>query len=125
MVPGRLGRRDPHDLLAREPFIRYSATQWGGKQAERYLRSFGIRPNERLELSSLTAIAMMVDRGLGVSLVPDVALPLPAGLRIARLALAGAIEQRHVGILWPRSSPKLRTVKLLLQALRGTWPTAS
>jgi hypothetical protein len=38
---------------------------------DRYLRQTGIRPRERFELDALEAVAVMVDRGLGVSLVPD------------------------------------------------------
>jgi DNA-binding transcriptional LysR family regulator len=68
IAPQSLAQRDAHDLLAHEPLIRYDRSLAGGKEAERYLRRVGIVPNERFELSSLAAIAMMVDRGLGVSL---------------------------------------------------------
>jgi DNA-binding transcriptional LysR family regulator len=117
LAPARMARREAHEVLRREPFIRYARTQWGGKQAERYLRTVGIQPLERVELSSLTAIALMVDRGLGVSLVPDADLPLPADLRLARIALPDAVEARHVGVLWLRASPRIKTIRLLLQAL--------
>src|SRR5690606_13348802 len=51
LAPARLAHRDPHELLRSEPFIRYGRTQWGGRQAEGYLRSVGIVPAERFELS--------------------------------------------------------------------------
>lgn len=117
LAPLRMARRAAHEVLQREPFIRYARTQWGGKQAERYLRTAGIKPAERVELTSLTAIALMVDRGLGVSLVPDADLPLPAGLKLAKIALPDAVEARHVGVLWLRASPRIKTIKLLLQCL--------
>jgi len=117
LAPSRLAKRPPHDLLQREPFIRYDRSQWGGRQAERYLRAAGITPIERFELSSLTAIAMMVDRGLGVSLVPDAAPPLPAGLRLAKLIPPLPSEKRHVGLLWSRSSVRSQLIKLLLEAV--------
>ena len=104
-------------MLRTEPLIRYARSHWGGKQAERYLRQAGITPTERVELTSLVAIAMMVDRGLGVSLVPDSDPPLPAGVRVAKLQLPQKFEERHVGLLWLRSSSKIGLVKLLLEAL--------
>ena len=47
-------------------------------------------PRERFELNALNAIAVMVDRGLGVSLVPDWARPWPEGLRLVRMPLPEA-----------------------------------
>jgi len=44
--------RDPHELLATEPLIRYDRQQWGGRQADQYLRVAGIVPRERFELNA-------------------------------------------------------------------------
>jgi DNA-binding transcriptional LysR family regulator len=44
----------------------------------------------------------MVDRGLGVSLAPDIASPITRGLRIARVPLPMPSEPRRFGVLWPR-----------------------
>ncbi|OZI37910.1 LysR family transcriptional regulator [Bordetella genomosp. 10] len=115
LVPQRLARRDPHDLLRREPLIRYDRRQWGGRQAEDYLRKAGIVPHERFELSSLAAIAMMVDRGLGVSLAPDAGSPWPGGLRLAKLALPVPMEPRLVGVLCLRSSSRLALVRRMVE----------
>jgi len=104
LTAARLGKRDPHELLATQPFIRYDRQHWGGRLAERYLREAGLVPHERFELSSLVTISIMVDRGLGVALVPDAVLPLPDGLRLAKLQLPISFEPRRVGIVWRRSS---------------------
>ncbi|MEJ7685945.1 MAG: LysR substrate-binding domain-containing protein [Variovorax sp.] len=111
LAPNRLARHDPHDLLRTSPLIRYDRSLGGGKQADRYLRAAGIVPQERFELSSLLAIAMMVDRGLGVSVVPDIASPLLQGQRIARIALPLSSEPRRFGVLWLRSSARLRLIQ--------------
>ncbi len=111
LAPSRLAKRDPHDLLRSAPLIRYDRRLGGGKQADRYLRAAGIVPEERFELSSLLAIAMMVDRGLGVSLVPDIASPLLDGQRIAKIALPLPSEPRRFGMLWLRASPRLRLIR--------------
>lgn len=114
LAPARLAGADPHELLRTEPFIRFDRHQWGGQQAERYLRECGITPRERFELNALAAIAVMVDRGLGVSLVPEWLRPWPEGLRLVHLPLPLPSEPRRIGMIWSRSSQRPR----LVQALR-------
>ncbi|WP_418145880.1 LysR family transcriptional regulator [Variovorax paradoxus] len=118
LAPSRLARRDPHELLRTSPLIRYDRNLGGGKQADRYLRAAGIVPQERFELSSLLAIAMMVDRGLGVSLVPDIASPLLDGQRVAKIALPLPSEPRRFGVLWQRASPRLRLIQGFVDSAR-------
>jgi DNA-binding transcriptional LysR family regulator len=119
LAPRRLGRRDPHELLRSQPLIRYDRTLAGGKEADRYLRRAGIVPNERIELSSLAAIWMMVDRGLGVSLAPDIASPITKGLRVDRLSLPDESQPRQFGVLWTRASIRERLVRGLVTCARA------
>jgi DNA-binding transcriptional LysR family regulator len=119
LAPLAMAGRDPHELLAQEPLIRYDRQQWGGRQADQYLRMAGIVPRERFELNALNAIAVMVDRGLGVSLVPDWARPWPEGLKLARLPLPLACEPRRVGVVWSRSTIRIRLVTVFLEECRG------
>lgn len=118
LAPAAMAGRDPHELLATQPLIRYDRHQWGGRQADEYLRRAGIVPRERFELNALNAIAVMVDRGLGVSLVPDWAKPWPEGLSLVRLPLPDAAEPRRIGVVWSRSSVRVRLVNVLLQEAR-------
>ena len=63
-----------------------------------------------------TAIAVMVDRGLGVSILPDWAPPWPEGLSLAKLPLPNAGSfVRHIGVVWPRASRRLGLVYALLE----------
>lgn len=119
IAPRALAGADPHELLRSQPFIRYDRTQWGGRQVDQYLQMAGIKPRERFELNALNAIAVMVDRGLGVSLVPTWARPWPEGLRIASLALPLPCEPRRIGVLWTRSTIRLRLVKAFLEESEG------
>lgn len=111
LAPSRFASCDPHELLAREPFIRYDRSLGGGKQADQYLRNAKIVPHELFELNSLLAIAMMVDRGLGVSLVPNIVSPLMNHLSVAKLALPVETEPRRFGVVWNRASPRARLIK--------------
>ncbi len=119
IAPAKLEGRDPHDLLRSEPLIRYDRNQWGGRVADDYLRAAGIVPHERFELNGLNAIAVMVDRGLGVSLVPDWARPWPEGLDLVRIPLPLPSEPRRIGMVWSRSSVRIRLVTVLLQESRA------
>ncbi|WP_077036489.1 LysR family transcriptional regulator [Pelomonas sp. KK5] len=125
LAPARMAHRDPHELLASEPLIRYDRSQWGGRQADQYLRSAGIVPRERFELNALNAIAVMVDRGLGVSLVPDWARPWPEGLQLVRLPLPKPFEPRRIGIVWSRSTIRIRLVQAFLQESRAAMAAAA
>src|SRR4029453_18035981 len=118
MSPPRWSHREAHELLREEPFIRYNRALGGGKQADAYLRKVGIVPHERFQLSSLPAIAMLVDRGLGVSLAPDASVPWWRGLRVARLALADQPYRRRFGIIWPRASVRTRLILTLVDQAR-------
>lgn len=122
LAPQRLGRRGAHDLahdlLRSEPLIRYDRSLAGGKEADRYLRREGIVVQERFELSSLAAISLMVDHGLGVSLAPDIAAPITRGLRIARVPLPQPSEPRRFGVLWPRASVRAPLVQALVACAR-------
>lgn len=119
LVPTRLAKEDPLALLKREPFLRYDRTLGGGKQADAYLRGHGIVPQERFELSSLLAIAMMVHEGLGVSLVPDMDSPLMAGLDVVRIPLMDLLEPRRFGVLWRRGASRSRLVAAFLDQIQS------
>lgn len=118
MAPPRWAQRDAHALLRDEPFIRYNRDLSGGKQADDYLRKIGIVPRERFQLSSLPAIAMLVDRGLGVSLAPDASVPWLRGLRIARLAVPQQAYRRRLGVIWPGASVRSRLIQALVDQAR-------
>ena len=106
LVPRRLGKIDPLQLLREQPLIRYDRTLGGGKLADEYLRDAGIVPQERFELNSLLAVSMMVERDLGVALVPDIDSPLLDGKHLLRLPLPRARSRRALGLLWMRATPR-------------------
>jgi len=116
LAPRHLAASAPHALLRTEPFIRYDRRLGGGKQAQRYLNAASIQPQERFELSSLLAIAMMVDQGLGVSLVPDIASPLLGSLKLAKITLPIPFDARRFGFLWLRASPRLHLIRNFVES---------
>jgi len=109
---------DPVRILSSHPFIRYDRNHWGGRLGEEYLRDINVKPKDRFELDALEAIAVMVDRGLGVSLVPDWAPPWPEGLRIAKKIISHSAYIRHIGLIWARTSSRLRLIEAFLDQAR-------
>lgn len=62
--------RTPHEILSTEPYICYDPKSWGGRVAERYLADNRLFPATLCELDALEAIQILVEKELGVSLVP-------------------------------------------------------
>ena len=117
LKPQSVEGNDVRALLRENPFIRYDGRVWGGLLVDGYLKKIGARPQERFELDALDAIAVLVDRGLGVALVPDWPPPWPAGISIAKIPVGDPAFDRHIGLVWARANPRLRLVKAFLEEM--------
>ena len=98
--------------------IRYDRNQWGGQIIERYLRRHQLNVREWAELDALDSIAALVNRSLGVALVPDWAPPWPEGLRLQKILLQDG-EVRHMGVLWDLSSPRIAAVRAFVETCQS------
>jgi DNA-binding transcriptional LysR family regulator len=114
--------REPHVLLASEPLIRQRPNSWVGQLVDGYLRHASIRPNYRFDIDTLEAIAVMVDRGLGVGLVHDWAPPWPEGLSIKKHSLPANQFSRRLGLIWSRASIRVRLVHTFLEVAVESLP---
>jgi DNA-binding transcriptional LysR family regulator len=115
LMPASMPGRDPHAVLASEPFIRLDRSLYAGQLIDGYLRKAGIRPKELFELDGLEAIAVMVDRGLGVTLLPDWAPPWPEGLSLRKLRLPDPTFTRRTGLIWTRATLRGRLIRAFLE----------
>lgn len=64
------------------------------------------RPHEGLDGSSLSTLVQMVGAGLGVTVIPEMAIPVDtpaAAVNVARFS--GAQPARTIGMIWRNSSP--------------------
>ena len=104
IAPGDVPIGDPALLLGSQPFIRYDRRNWCGRLADTYLQRHHIRPHQRFELGALDSIAVLVARGLGVSLVPDWAPPWPAGLVLNKKPVRAPDLTRKIGLLHVRNT---------------------
>nr|WP_156909552.1 LysR family transcriptional regulator [Ottowia thiooxydans] len=119
LAHSRLAGSDPLRLLREQPLIRYDRTLGGGKLADQFLRDAGIVPQERFELNSLLAVSMMVERDLGVALVPDTISPFRDAQALVRIPLPQARAARVLGLLWLRASPKKVLIKAFGECAEG------
>lgn len=115
IVPEDLPDAHPHEIIGTQPFIRYDRMQWGGRLVDSYLKTVGLKPQERIELDALDAIAAFVSRGLGVALVPDWAPPWPSGLSIRKIALEDSTFVRRLGIAWRSTSVREQVIRVFVK----------
>lgn len=76
-------------------------------------------PREMLEGSSLSTLVQMVGAGIGVTLVPEMALPVET--RSAEVAIARFDDpqpKRTVGMIWRKSNPMARQFRQLSELVR-------
>lgn len=104
VTPLRMRVDDPLLTAATEPFILYDRKVVGGRLADAYLRSQGVRPAVRFELDGIESISHLVAEGLGVSVLPDWVAARSGGVR--RWPLPPPCPERTVGLLWLRDSAR-------------------
>jgi len=115
LTPRASRLRDPVAILSSQPLIRQHHSTWIGRLIDGYLRHAGVRPHERFAIDTLEAIAVMVDRGLGVALVHDWPPPWPEGVSLRKIPIVEKRFGRRMGIVWPRTSVRGRLVHALLE----------
>ncbi|MEL6480796.1 MAG: LysR substrate-binding domain-containing protein [Pseudomonadota bacterium] len=79
------------------------------------------RPRELMDGSSLTTLVQMVSAGIGVTLIPEMAVPVEtrsAAVAIARFSPPQ--PTRTVGMVWRRTSPLADQLQEVAEILRGT-----
>ncbi len=119
LVPEAETRSDVRAILEDRPFIQYDRQQWGGRLPALYLEEMNIRPDTRYELDALDAIALLVEKGLGVSLVPDWAGNWRKTLKIRCIELPENAPSRSIGCLWVRNSPRMHLIRTFQEIADG------
>ncbi|MAA99502.1 MAG: LysR family transcriptional regulator [Stappia sp.] len=79
------------------------------------------RESEDIRASSMTTLVQMVDNGLGVTLVPRIAVEagIARGTRLSIVPIEEAGAQRELAIVWRRRSAHGADARALAAALRG------
>ena len=89
-------------------------------QALAVCRMASARPRDMLEGSSLTTLVQMVSAGLGVTLIPEMAVPVEArSASVATARLRPPRPVREIGMIWRRTSPLAGQLDTLAEAVRA------
>ncbi|GAB2907295.1 LysR family transcriptional regulator [Paralcaligenes sp. KSB-10] len=114
IAPPALAGRSAHDLLLTEPFIRYDRAAYSGQLVDRYLKDNRIVPNQRLEIDSLLTIVSLVERGVGVALVPDSFSIWYQTCSLLKVPLPERTPIRRIGLIWATQGPRIALAKALV-----------
>lgn len=119
-VPNREALREMRLLLLEEGHcFRDQALSFCGMRSD--------RPRELLDGSSLSTLVQMVGAGIGVTLIPEMAVGVEtrsAAVSVARFD--GPQPSRTIGMIWRRTSPladRLTDIAEIVRAAAATGPT--
>lgn len=80
---------------------------------------------EMMEGSSLTTLVQMVGAGIGVTLIPEIAVPIEQGAASVSVArLPSPRPKRRIGMVWRRSSPIADRLARIADVIRGVAPVS-
>lgn len=76
-------------------------------------------PRDLIEGSSLSTLVQMVSAGIGVTLVPDMAVPVETrSARVALQRLAHPRPTRRIGMVWRKTSPLANELEIVGELVR-------
>lgn len=80
-----------------------------------------LEAREQFKATSLETLVLMVAEGLGLTLVPDLAIKagLLKGKKLKAVTLKGARAGREIGLCWRASNPRAEEFKLLASEIKG------
>ena len=107
------------DTLERERLLLLEEGHCFRDQALSFCSLPTARPHEGLDGSSLSTLVQMVGAGLGVTVIPEMAVPVDtpaAAVSVARFA--GAQPARTIGMIWRKSSPLASQLQELSDVVR-------
>lgn len=113
---------DPFELLETRPFIRFNRNAVLGTLIENWILSKRLRVTETMELNSAEAISSMVQAGLGVSIVPDLAVTPQDGISVKRIPLGPDAPTRTLGLASHKDQLKKRVIEEVFDALTSVIP---
>ncbi|RMD90511.1 MAG: hydrogen peroxide-inducible genes activator [Alphaproteobacteria bacterium] len=87
----------------------------------------GVDPTRSILGTSLHTLVQMVDNGLGMTLLPKMAIDagILAGTGVRIAPLAGKAPFRTIGLVWRRQSPRAEEFRLLADSLKEWQEAAS
>ena len=116
VAPPRLRARRDVEVLSAWPYIRFNRRSWVAPLIAGALRERGLDLEQSMELDSLEAIYMMVQAGLGVSIIPDSGPFSPFRPDVRILPFGPPQIERWIGFLSKKAPLKDKTIAALSDA---------
>lgn len=91
------------------------------EQALSFCRIGSARPREVMEGSSLSTLVQMVSAGIGITLIPEMAVPVET--RSAQVSIArfpAPSPSRTIGMIWRTSTPLVGQLREVAEVVRGS-----
>ncbi len=101
------------------PFIRFVRRIGVGQIIDRYLTRKGLHPDEYMELDSVEGILAMVERGLGVAIVPERAVSEAHRQRIVVSPMDDADAVRDVSLIFRNHATNLPLLEVVLASFQS------
>ena len=105
--------------LQNYPFIRFVRHIGAGRIIDRFLANKGLHPDEYMELDSVAGILAMVERGLGVAIVPEYAVSEAYRQRIAVSPIDDAEAVRYVSLIFRNHATNLSLLEVVLASFQS------
>lgn len=106
IAPEGTAASDPLELLSTRPYIRFRSAVPLAIMIDTELSRLNVVTNDVAEIDTIGAIVTCVRQGLGVSIVPHVALQEPEDLSLVRLPFGNPQINRQIGIVERTVSPR-------------------
>ncbi|WP_417211149.1 LysR family transcriptional regulator [Antarctobacter sp.] len=106
IAPKGMEAGDPIELLTTRPYIRFRSPVPLANLIDTELSRLGVITNDVAEIDTVGAIVTCVRQGLGISVVPHVALQQPEDAKLARLSFGQPQVNRQIGIVERTVSPR-------------------
>ena len=117
IAPREMESSDPIQLLNTLPYIRFRSAVPLANLIDTELSRLGVVTNDVAEIDTIGSIVTGVRQGLGISVVPHVALQEPEDLGLMRLPFGTPQVNRQIGIVERTTSPRAEIIALLHGAL--------
>lgn len=108
---------DPVEMLRSLPFIRFQSAVPLANLIDTELSRLGIVTNDVAEIDTIGSIVTCVRHGLGISVVPQVALDEPDGVGLISLPFGDPQVTRQIGIVERTLSPRAEIIARLHEVL--------
>lgn len=106
IAPEKTKPQDAISLLNANPYIRFRSAVPLANLIDTEISRLGIVTNDVAEIDTIEAIVTCVRQGLGVSIVPHMALQYPDDMHLLRLPFGQPPVNRQIGIVERTVSPR-------------------